>query len=204
MDADINEIEKLYRLNVLSVIRTTQLFLPLLRAAAPGATVVNQTSIASVIGMPWQGAYGSSKAALASITATLRFELEPFGIKVVDLRTGAVKTTFFENLTKRYENESLLPKDSIYKPIANKIQAFARGDFGSGTENMDAGKWAAGVVGDLSRRNPPLQIWRGSSATSVWLASLVPTWLTDGMVRKMSGLDVLEQEVKKQESTKAK
>ncbi|KAI1619905.1 1-acylglycerone phosphate reductase [Exophiala viscosa] len=200
MDADIEEIDKLFRLNVCTVIRTTQLFLPLLRAAAPAATVVNQTSIASVIGLPWQATYNASKAALASITGTLRLELEPFNIKVVDLRTGAVKTTFFANMGTRYDTE--LPKDSIYKPIEGKISKMIGGELGP--EFMDVDKWAARVVSDLSKQTPPREIWRGSDATKIWLVSCLPTWLTDGFLKKMSGVDVLEQEIKKQNSIKTK
>ncbi|KAK4939580.1 NADPH-dependent 1-acyl dihydroxyacetone phosphate reductase [Elasticomyces elasticus] len=173
MDADIEEIDKLFRLNILAVIRTTQLFLPLLRAAEHGAMVVNQTSVVTVLNMPWQASYGASKAGLASITATLRLELEPFNIKVVDLRTGAVKSMLFENMRKRYETE--LPKDSIYKPIEGKISEVIAGDFSM--ELMEPNTWATRVVGDLSKQSPPLQIWRGVSATQAWLASFFPAWL---------------------------
>jgi 1-acylglycerone phosphate reductase len=47
-----------------------------------------------IAGVPLQGIYNASKAAAASLTKTLRLELEPFGIKVVDMKTGAVKSEF--------------------------------------------------------------------------------------------------------------
>ena len=59
--------------------------------------IVNNTSIVSVIPFPFQGVYNASKAALASLTDTLRLELSPFDIDVVDLKTGVVKTQFFDN-----------------------------------------------------------------------------------------------------------
>ncbi len=60
--------------------------------------IVNNTSIVGVIPMPWQGVYNASKAALASLTDTLRLELEVVGVNVVDLKTGAVKSGFFGNV----------------------------------------------------------------------------------------------------------
>jgi 1-acylglycerone phosphate reductase len=53
--------------------------------------IINHTSLASVAAVPLQGIYNASKAAAASLTETLRLGLQPFGIKVVDMKTGAVR-----------------------------------------------------------------------------------------------------------------
>ncbi|KAK7900357.1 NADPH-dependent 1-acyl dihydroxyacetone phosphate reductase [Exophiala xenobiotica] len=199
LDASMDEIERLYRLNVLSVLRVTQLFFPLLRAAAPGSTVVNQTSVASTMGLPWQGAYNSSKAAIASFSETMRLEFQPFGIKVIDLKTGAVKTPFFENMAQQHT--AGLPEDSVYMPIKDKVQKIMDGDFG-GMEIQDVNKWAKNVAGDLSKRHPAAQIWRGTSATMAWIGTFMPVGTFDSMVRKLTGTDILEKKLKEEEGSK--
>lgn len=197
----MDEMEKLYRLNVLSVIRTTQLFFPLLRAAAPDAMIVNQTSCASVATMPFQGAYGSSKAALANLTECLRLEMMPFHIKVVDLRTGAVKTLFFDNMAQR--SDATLPSNSPYTVLKDKVEGVMNGEM-EGVEFQEVNKWAKNVVNDLSKHKPSSQIWRGGSATLVWLATLLPAGVFDNMYKKIAGLDVLEKKVQEEASKKGK
>lgn len=199
VEADVAEVKKLFDLNVFSVLRTTQLFFPLLRAAGPGALVANNTSVASVLGLPWQAPYSASKAATASFTAALRLELQPFGINVVDLKTGAVQSKFFANTTMR--TEPVLPPDSVYGAIREKIEAYIHGDMG--IESMDADQWARAVVKALSRRNPPSMIWRGANAMQVWLSTLLPANSLDFMVKKMTGLDVFQRKLK-EESRKTK
>lgn len=43
------------------------------------------------------GTYSASKAAVSSLSDTLRVELAPFGVKVITLVTGTVQTHFFDN-----------------------------------------------------------------------------------------------------------
>jgi 1-acylglycerone phosphate reductase len=59
--------------------------------------IVNNTSISSIVPNPMGGIYNMSKAATAMMTDTLRLELAPFGIKVIALKTGTVKSKFYEN-----------------------------------------------------------------------------------------------------------
>jgi 1-acylglycerone phosphate reductase len=68
------------------------------------------------------GIYNISKAATAMLTDTLRLELAPFGIKVVDLKTGAVKSNFFDNQVCPH-----LPEGNIYMPAREAVEAAMRG-----------------------------------------------------------------------------
>ena len=71
--------------------------LPLLRAAVARngrATVANVGSIVGLFTTPFAAAYCSSKAALHSLTDALRMELAPFGIDVVAIQPGGVRSSF--------------------------------------------------------------------------------------------------------------
>lgn len=71
-------------------------------------------------GFPFQGAYAASKAAATSLTESLRVEIAPFGIRVVNLITGAIKSTFFTNTNSVFNPE--LPADSIYNVPKETIE----------------------------------------------------------------------------------
>lgn len=199
-DAEIPELQKVFNLNVFSLLRTTQVFFPLLRNSKTGALLVNNTSSVSVVGVPLQGVYNASKAAAAMLSENLRLELEPFGIKVIDLKTGGVKSKFFEN-TPQGQNAKL-PENTPYELSREKVENFMRGDIT--LTFMDADAWASDIVKDLNRSKPPPHIWRGNGATKVWLSTMLPHGTFDGTLKKMSGLDVFAKKLKEAEAKKTK
>ena len=77
-----------FDINVWAYLAVTQAFLPPLLKSK--GMIVNQTSVLATTRGPFQSAYNASKAAMAMFTDALRLELEPFGVTVVDLKTGAV------------------------------------------------------------------------------------------------------------------
>lgn len=81
LDAELDDVRKLFELNVLAVLGTTQAFAPLLIKSK--GTVVNISSVASFHPLPWHGPYCATKAAQTQISDTLRLELGPFGVKVI-------------------------------------------------------------------------------------------------------------------------
>ncbi|KAL8920987.1 MAG: hypothetical protein Q9172_004251 [Xanthocarpia lactea] len=200
VDADLNEARKLFDLNVWSHIAVTQAFIPLI-LKSPCGMIVNQTSVGAVTTIPFGAIYNSSKAALAILSDPLRLELQPFGIKVVDLRTGLVKTKLISNMKE--SKQPSLPAGSIYDVARGTVEkALRQEEFED--QGMAAEKWAKMVVKDLLKHKPPLVIWKGDSALLTWFATLLPVGTFDGMVKKLTGLDVVERAVQKQDSAKSK
>jgi 1-acylglycerone phosphate reductase len=194
LDLDLIEVRKLFELNVFSLISTTKTFMPLLLKSSHGGMVINNTSIAASLPLAFQGAYNASKAAAGSLNGNLRVELAPFGIKVIELKTGAVATKFYDNATIQS-----LPTNSRYAIAREAIEGFMEGKTVV-QDASDAKVWASEVVSDLGKKNPPYQVWRGKFAGSVRLASMLPIWLADSMTRGKTGLDVLEKKVEEQKS----
>ncbi|KAL8639008.1 MAG: hypothetical protein Q9226_008933 [Calogaya cf. arnoldii] len=193
VDIPIAEAKKLFDINVWSHISVTQAFLPLLLRSSHGM-IVNQTSVGAVITVPFQATYNASKAALAMLSDSLRLELAPFGIVVVDLRTGLVKTNIIKNMNQ--SKQPSLPQGSIYEPAREIVEKALRSE-GFDNQGMLAEKWAKLVVQDLLKQKPPPVIWRGESAWLTRIASILPFGMFDGMVKKMTGLDMVEQAVRK-------
>lgn len=193
-DVSIPEAKNLFDLNVWSHIAVTQAFLTLLLKSSKGM-VVNQTSVGAVTTIPFQAVYNASKAALAMFSDSLRLELQPFGITVVDLRTGVVRTNLIKNLNE--EKKPCLQTGSIYGPAKEVVERAMRQE-GFEDTGMPAQQWARSVVQDLSRKkNPPSVIWRGESAWLTRMATILPFGMFDGMVKKLTGLDVVEQITRK-------
>lgn len=190
-DVSIPEAKKLFDLNVWSHIAMTQAFLPLLLKSK--GMIVNQTSVGAVTAIPFQAVYSASKAALAMFTSTLRLELAPFGITVIDLRTAVVRTNLIKNV-KEVQQPSL-PEGSIYAPAKKTVEKALRQE-GFEDKGMPAEEWAKAVVRDLGAKKVKGVIWRGESAWLTWFATFLPTGMLDGMVKKLTGLDAVEQTVR--------
>lgn len=193
---DLNKARELFEVNVWSYLAVTQAFLPLLMkgksVAGKQSLLVNNTSISSVLKTPYHSAYGASKAAMAAFNDAQRVELQPFGVVVIDLKTGSTESNFQENRT----NEESLPEDSPYKPIEKEVLNVITGAATEAyAENRE--EWAKNTVDDLLKSNPPAQIWRGGSAGTIQVTDgvekILPTSLGDSGFRQLGGLDKLEK-----------
>ena len=160
-----------------------------------GGMVVNNTSVAAVIPLPLQGIYNSSKAAAWMLNETLRLELAPFGVKVVDLRTGGVESKFFNNLKTTGRSERL-PSSSIYQINQANIERLLRD--GAPHRTIKAKDWAEQIVRDLSKRSPALQIWRGADTWMIWSSTWLPYGNLDALLMKATGMDILKEKIMKQ------
>ncbi|KIM98933.1 hypothetical protein OIDMADRAFT_43033 [Oidiodendron maius Zn] len=185
------DILKQFDINVWSHLAVTQAFLPHLLKSR--GMIVNQTSVVSTTAVPFQSAYNASKAAMAMFSDSQRLEFEPFGITVVDLKTGAVSSNLIKN-QKEWTPVSL-PEGSIYEPAREAVEAAMRNDK-LGNAGMPASQWAEEVVGDLLKKKPPMTIWRGTRAGLGRIGTMFPHGMLDGQMKKMTGLDIVEKMVK--------
>ncbi|CRG83547.1 hypothetical protein PISL3812_00900 [Talaromyces islandicus] len=192
-DLNITEAKKIFDLNVWSYIEVTQVFLPLLLKSSYGGVVVNHTSLASTITVPFQGVYTASKAAIAKLSDTLRLELGALGITVVDMKTGLVRSNLIKN--GQEAKPSRLPDTSLYIPAREVVEkALSQEMFvGLGTPPQ---VWANAVVKDLLKKKPPTIIYRGEQAWLGWVVGFLPFGVLDGTFKKLTGLDIVEKIMK--------
>ncbi|RYO95539.1 hypothetical protein DL764_007674 [Monosporascus ibericus] len=198
MDIDIDKARQLFDLNTFSMLRVSRAFFPLLMKSTYGGRIINNTSAASMTAgaLPFQGAYNASKAAAANFTEVLRLELAPFGVKVINLMTGGVKSTFFDNAPR-----ATLPPTSMYNIAKEDIERVMAGE-DTAAQGTEAHKWAELVVKDLNTSSPPYWIWRGRHASEVRLASLLPVGMLDNVMKNISKLDVVERKIKEKGGVK--
>jgi NAD(P)-dependent dehydrogenase (short-subunit alcohol dehydrogenase family) len=84
----------LFETNVLGAVKVTSAAIPVLRANRP-AVICNVTSSSILAAVPFYSAYRATKAALSAFGETLRVELAPWDIRVVEILPGPVATDMF-------------------------------------------------------------------------------------------------------------
>jgi NAD(P)-dependent dehydrogenase (short-subunit alcohol dehydrogenase family) len=188
VDLTRDDLRRQYETNVIAPAIVTSKALPLLRAAVAGsgsAVVANVGSIVGLFTTPFAAAYCSSKAAVHSITDALRMELAPFGIHVVSIQPGGVRSSFGQHA----EAAIRLPGDSLYRPVEKGIRARAQAGQQGATP---AEEFAVPGVEALLRNPPPRMIRGGANSVRLpLLKKLLPAAAFDAKLTKIFGLDAL-------------
>ena len=115
-DTPTDEMRSNFETNFFGAIEVIKAVLPVMRGQKSGL-IINTTSIAGYMGLPFRGIYSASKGALELVTEALSMEVKQFGVKVVNAAPGdfatniaagryhtpvfeksAYKTTYAENL----------------------------------------------------------------------------------------------------------
>lgn len=113
LDYEIDELHELFEANVFAVMHMCREFTPLLIEAK--GTIVQTGSVAGIMPYVWGAPYNASKAALHSFSNTLRVELAPLGVRVVNVITGGVKS----NIARTHRE---LPSDSYHAAAGSGVR----------------------------------------------------------------------------------
>ena len=93
----MDEIKEEFETNFFGIIKLIQKVLPQMRKQQSGR-IINISSLAGRIGLPIASAYVSSKFALEGLSESLKYEVQDFGIYVILIEPGVIKTNFIKNL----------------------------------------------------------------------------------------------------------
>ena len=118
-DLSMDEIKAQFETNFFGVIRVIQAVLPTMRDHRNGR-IVNLSSMGGRIAIPLDSAYHGTKFALEGLSESLQYEVEPFGIKIILIEPGAIKSNFFNNL--KMASKAQRP-DSPYTQMMQKLNA---------------------------------------------------------------------------------
>lgn len=188
VDLTREDLRRQYETNVIAPVAVTSQAVPLLRAAVTrngSAAVANVGSIVGLLTTPFAAAYCSSKAAMHSMTDALRMELAPFGVRVVSIQPGGIRSSFGDHA----EAAVRLPENSIYKPVERGIRARAQAGQQGATPAED---FVVPVVNSLLRSPPPRVIRGGTNSVRLpLLKRLLPAAVFDAKLSKIFGLDAL-------------
>ena len=145
-DLSVDEFKEQFETNFFSIIRLIHKIAPIMRKQGSG-DIVNISSVAGRIGFPVSPAYISSKFALEGLSESLRFELMPFGVNVIIIEPGVIKTNFFNSMKLAKKSN----QDSEYKEITEKVISGVKMMAEMGTHPKEV---ADAVVKALKEENP--------------------------------------------------
>jgi NAD(P)-dependent dehydrogenase (short-subunit alcohol dehydrogenase family) len=121
----LDDIRRQFEVNVIGLFAVTQAFLPLLGAQQnsthPPGRIINISSVGGKIAVPFVGAYVGSKHAIEGMSHALRRELQLYGIDVIVVGPGPVKTAIWEKPSAR---ELGIFAESDYAPMMVNFQKF--------------------------------------------------------------------------------
>jgi NAD(P)-dependent dehydrogenase (short-subunit alcohol dehydrogenase family) len=130
------EVRRQFETNVFGLVRLTQLVLPGMRRQRWGK-IVNLSSVGGKLTFPGGGFYHATKHAVEAISDALRFEVRPFGIDVIVVEPGPIKTAFGDTATASLGTSGVGPSpyaafnavvaDRIRDAYEGSLAAFAAG-----------------------------------------------------------------------------
>lgn len=120
-DLSMEEIRAQFETNLFGAVRMMKAVMPAMRKRRSG-TIVNITSMGGRIAVPLDPAYHGTKFGLEGISESMRYETEPFGIRVILVEPGAIRSNFWSNL--KIASDAAKP-DSPYAPMISGLQEAA-------------------------------------------------------------------------------
>ena len=106
-----------FETNVFGYVRMAQLVLPGMRRAGKGR-IVNVSSVAGRVTLPGAGAYAASKYAIEAISDALRFEVRGFGVDVIVIEPGPIRTEFTASANTALEQVDAGPYAAYHAAVA--------------------------------------------------------------------------------------
>jgi NAD(P)-dependent dehydrogenase (short-subunit alcohol dehydrogenase family) len=156
-DHSMEEIKALHETNLFGVIRVTQAVLPIMRRQKSGI-IVNISSALGRFGFPITSAYVSTKFAIEGLSESMAYKLEPFGIKMVLVEPGFIKTNIGDNrVTAKKSQDPNSPYSQLIQKVVRSLEHMMEN--GSSAEVV-----AKAVLKAVTSENPNLRYLAGKDA----------------------------------------
>jgi NAD(P)-dependent dehydrogenase (short-subunit alcohol dehydrogenase family) len=162
-DLAIEEIKAQYETNLFGLIRTSQAVLPIMREQKSG-TIVNISSGAGRFGFPGFSAYVSTKFAVEGLSESMAYELEPFGIKVILIEPGVIKTNIANGMVIAKKSQN---PNSPYSQIMQKMSTSFEQMLENASSSPDV--VATVVLKAITSENPSLSRYLAGSDIEQWI-----------------------------------
>lgn len=177
-ETSISEARALFETNFFGMMRMVNVALPAMRAQAAGQ-IINISSIAGIIGVPYLGLYAASKHALEGYSEALRYETRYLGINVSIIQPGDIRTTIDEPDAARRIDAYATVRDRVFADHARSMR-----------EAPPPEIVAALVVKIIESRRPRLRYAVGRGAYVPLFKRLTPAWLAEPLVRRFFKLNL--------------
>jgi NAD(P)-dependent dehydrogenase (short-subunit alcohol dehydrogenase family) len=170
-----DEMRNNFETNFFGPIEVIKAVLPQMREQKAGL-IINITSIAGYMGLPYRGIYSASKGALEIVSEAISIEVKPFGVNVVNIAPGEFAT---EIASRRYHAPIL--EDSVYKAPYESTLGMMNSHMNSGDSPNEL---AAVVYQIIKEKNPKLHYKEGAfmQKFSIVLKRILPDRIYESML----------------------
>lgn len=184
-DVPLASVRRQFETNVFGLLRLTQLVLPGMRARRQGR-IVNIGSMGGRLTFPGGGIYHATKYAVEALSDALRFEVKGFGIDVVLIQPGLIRTGFTSTVSKHLE--PLGRERGPYAHFTREVERITRESYVQGPLARWGGspEDVAAVIETALRARAPKARYRvtPSAGLLMSLRALVPDSVWDGFLAR--------------------
>jgi NAD(P)-dependent dehydrogenase (short-subunit alcohol dehydrogenase family) len=186
LELSADQFRRQLDVNVIGPIIATQAFGPLLGSdpslKGPRGKIVMISSVAGKNGNPLMSAYAASKFAIEGLSESLRREMMLFGIDVIIIAPGAVKTPIWG---KAEEVDVSAYQNSPFFPALQKIRQFM---LQLGENGLPAETIAAAIADALTSANPKVRYQIAPDQLRHLMTAILPKRMVDKIIAKRLGL----------------
>src|SRR3954447_21854676 len=178
----MDAVRRQFETNVFGLVRMCQLVLPAMREQRWGR-IINISSMGGRLVFPGGGYYHATKFAVEALSDALRFEVKGFGIGVVLIEPGLIKTEFGNAAVSSLEPAA---NDGPYADFNNAVGATTAGAYGSGSglTRFGAGPDAVAKAIERAIKKPKARIPVTASARiMIGLRRVMPDSMWDRSMR---------------------
>jgi NAD(P)-dependent dehydrogenase (short-subunit alcohol dehydrogenase family) len=179
------DVRRLFETNVVGLLAVTQAVFPHMAERGHGR-VVNIGSVAGLLPTPFAGAYCATKSAVHMLSDVLRVELAPFGIDVMVVQPGRVRSSITENASAGLER--FAAETSRFRAVFDHIVKRARA---SQVDPMETGDFAREVAMAMMADTSPRLLRAGGGSGSYAALSQLPRAVLDRVMTRRFGLAAL-------------
>lgn len=178
-ELDIDAVKRMFDVNVNGIIRMVREVVPSMRARGAGQ-IVNIGSIGGKLASPANGSYTATKHAVEALSDAMRWELAPFGIKVILIEPGEIKTSFAETALRG--SSSVVARQGT--PYARLYARLTKVTASQRIHEKDPELVASAVLAALRAKRPRAR-YEVCVSASTRLAVALPDRAKDALMRRL-------------------
>jgi short-subunit dehydrogenase len=179
---DFAEVTLQFEVNAFGPLRLARALAPAMRKRGFGR-IINISSTNGFVVTPFMGAYSASKFALEALSDSLRLELKPWGVDVIIIEPGAMKTPFAATAQKGLE--STMEKNPDWKPY---LEGFIKSSMWGTVGGTPPEKVAEVIIKTALGKGAPHRVLATMDAIPSRVISTLPSLVKDPLFSQMSGL----------------